>query len=67
MTGIYRKEVALPLFFGVGAPNAPSSFHVIGEVLDRVYNTADLTSRPNKNVQTLLVPPGGASMFVFKV
>ena len=55
------------IFFGVGGPNATSSFHVIGEVFDRVYNLADLTSPPIRNVQTISVPPGGASMVEFKV
>ncbi len=55
------------IFFGVGGPNATSSFHVIGEVFDRVYNLGDLTSPPLKNVQTVSVPPGGATMVEFKV
>ena len=28
------------IFFGVGGPNATSSFHVIGEIFDRVYKEA---------------------------
>jgi nitrite reductase (NO-forming) len=55
------------IFFGVGGPNLTSSFHVIGEVFDRVYNLASLTSPPLTNVQTTLVPPGGATMVEFKV
>jgi nitrite reductase (NO-forming) len=55
------------IFFGVGGPNATSSFHVIGEVFDRLYSQADLTSPPLKNVQTTSVPPGGATMVEFKV
>jgi nitrite reductase (NO-forming) len=55
------------MFFGVGGPNLTSSFHVIGEVFDRVYNQADLTSPPLHNVQTTSVPPGGATMVEFKV
>lgn len=55
------------IFFGVGGPNATSSFHVIGEVFDRVYNQGDLTSPPLKNVQTTTVAPGGATMVEFKV
>ena len=50
------------IFFGVGGPNYTSSFHVIGEVFDRVYDLASLTSPPLTNVQTITVPPGGASM-----
>jgi nitrite reductase (NO-forming) len=54
------------IFFGVGGPNVTSSFHVIGEIFDRVYPEAGL-SLPNKNVQTTLVPSGGATMVEFKV
>ena len=71
LTKTHRMEAkvgeTVRIFFGVGGPNATSSFHVIGEVFDRVYNMADLTSPPNKNVQTISVPPGGASMVEFKV
>jgi nitrite reductase (NO-forming) len=49
-------------FFGVGGPNKISSFHVIGEIMDRVYDEASLTSPPLTNVQTTLVPPGGATV-----
>lgn len=55
------------IFFGVGGPNLDSSFHVIGEVFDRVYKEASLTSDPSTDVQTTLVPPGGATMVEFTV
>jgi nitrite reductase (NO-forming) len=55
------------IFYGVGGPNFSSSFHVIGEILDRVYDQASLTSAPLTNVQTTLVPPGGATMVEFKL
>ncbi|KXK11142.1 MAG: copper-containing nitrite reductase [Chloroflexi bacterium OLB14] len=55
------------IFFGVGGPNFTSSFHVIGEIFDRVYNLASLTSAPLTDVQTTLVPPGGATMVEFKL
>ena len=71
LTKTHRMEAkvgeTVRIFFGVGGPNATSSFHVIGEVFDRVFNLADLTSPPLKNVQTISVPPGGASMVEFKV
>ncbi len=54
------------IFFGVGGPNLASSFHVIGEIFDRVYDQASLASEPLTNVQTTLVPPGGATMVEFK-
>jgi len=54
------------IFFGVGGPNFTSSFHVIGEIFDRVYVHASLTSPPLTNVQTVTVPPGGAAVVEFK-
>lgn len=53
------------LFVGNGGPNLPSSFHVIGEVFDRVY--AEGGSAVNRNVQTTLIPPGGAAIVEFKL
>lgn len=50
------------IFFGVGGPNFISSFHIIGEIFERVYDQASLTSPPLTDVQTTLVPPGGATM-----
>lgn len=65
MTANVGEEVRI--FFGVGGPNLISSFHLIGEVFDRVYDLASFTSPPLKDVQTTLVPPGGATMVEFKV
>jgi len=53
------------IFFGVGGPNLVSSFHVIGEIFDRVF--VEGGSLLNENVQTTLVPAGGAVMVEFKV
>jgi nitrite reductase (NO-forming) len=53
------------IFFGVGGPNFTSSFHVIGEIFDRVYDHASLTVLPLTDVQTTTVPPGGATMVEF--
>jgi nitrite reductase (NO-forming) len=55
------------IFFGVGGPNATSSFHVIGEIFDRVYDQASITSPPATNVQTTVVPAGGATIVEFKL
>ncbi len=57
----------LRIFFGVGGPNLISSFHVIGEHFDRVYDQASLTSPPVTNVQTTSVAPGGATVVELKV
>ncbi len=55
------------IFFGVGGPNYTSSFHVIGEIFDRVYSLGDLQSPPARGVQTVTVPPGGATIVEFKL
>jgi len=54
------------IYFGVGGPNLTSSFHVIGEIFDNVYPEGSL-STPQHNVQTTVVPPGGAAVVDFKV
>jgi nitrite reductase (NO-forming) len=55
------------IFFGVGGPNYTSSFHVIGEIFDRVYNIGGVLSEPLRGVQTVTVPAGGAVITEFKV
>lgn len=50
------------IYFGVGGPNKTSSFHVIGEIFDKVYQLASLTTEPLTDVQTITVPPGGAAV-----
>jgi nitrite reductase (NO-forming) len=55
------------LFFGVGGPNFTSSFHVIGEIFDKVYNMGSLTNPPLEGIQTVTVPPGGAVITEFKL
>ncbi len=53
------------LYVGNGGPNLISSFHVIGEIFDRVWDEAG--SVANSNVQTTLVPAGGAAIVDFRV
>jgi nitrite reductase (NO-forming) len=53
------------VYFGVGGPNATSSFHLIGEIFDRVYDQASLTAPPLSDVQTTTVAPGGATVVEF--
>ena len=55
------------LFVGNGGVNLISSFHVIGEIFDRVYREGDLVSAPAESVQTTLIPAGGAAAVEFKV
>jgi len=54
------------LFVGNGGPNLISSFHVIGEIFDRVYAEGSTTPTLH-NVQTTIVPAGGSAMVEFKV
>jgi nitrite reductase (NO-forming) len=51
------------LYVGNGGPNLISSFHVIGEIFDRVYIEGG--DRINANVQTTLVPAGGSAITEF--
>lgn len=53
------------LFVGNGGPNLVSSFHVIGEIFDKVYTEGG--GKFNTNIQTTLVPAGGSSIVEFKV
>lgn len=55
------------LYVGNGGPNLTSSFHVIGEIFDTVYQLGAVGSAPAKNVQTILIPPSGAAIVEFKV
>ncbi|PIR25870.1 MAG: nitrite reductase, copper-containing [Deltaproteobacteria bacterium CG_4_10_14_0_2_um_filter_43_8] len=53
------------LFVGNGGPNLVSSFHVIGEIFDNVFQEGGRV--PNHNVQTTLVPAGGSAITEFTV
>jgi nitrite reductase (NO-forming) len=55
------------IFFGVGGPNFTSSFHVIGEIFDRVYVFGGVLSKPLEGIQTVSVAPGGAVIVEFKL
>ncbi len=53
------------LFVGNGGPNLVSSFHVIGEIFDKVHvEGGDMV---NENVQTTMIPAGGAAIVEFRV
>jgi nitrite reductase (NO-forming) len=51
------------LFVGNGGPNLISSFHVIGEIFDRVQPEGG--THAQENVQTTLIPAGGAAIVEF--
>ena len=65
-TGALRTNVGekVRIFFGVSGQLA-SNFHIIGEIFDNLYPEGDIVSPPHKNVQTTLVPAGGAAMVEF--
>ncbi len=52
------------LYVGNGGPNLVSSFHVIGEIFDKVHTEGG--SSINKGVQTTLIPSGGATIIDMK-
>ena len=53
------------LFIGNGGPNLISSFHVIGEIFDRVYPEGGTPA--HDDVQTTLIPAGGGAIVDFEV
>lgn len=52
------------LYVGNGGPNLVSSFHVIGAIFDNVRFEGGTLAQ--KNVQTTLIPAGGAAIVDFK-
>ncbi|HZD51536.1 MAG TPA: copper-containing nitrite reductase [Woeseiaceae bacterium] len=52
------------LYVGNGGPNLVASFHVIGEIFNKVWQEGG--SRYQENVQTTLVPAGGSAMVELK-
>ncbi len=61
-----RAEVGetVRMYVGNGGPNLTSSFHVIGEMFDRVYGEGG-TRVNQENVQTTIVPAGGSAIVEF--
>jgi nitrite reductase (NO-forming) len=53
------------VFVGNGGPNLVSSFHVIGEIFDKVWLEGG--TRFQENVQTTLIPSGGAAIMQFHI
>lgn len=53
------------MYVGNGGPNLVSSFHVIGEIFDKVY--VEGGKLINENVQSTVIPAGGAAIIEFKV
>ena len=51
------------IYIGNGGPNLTCSFHLIGVIFDTVYPEGG--TAPTHNVQTTVVPPGGAAIVEF--
>lgn len=68
LTDTVTAEVGdtIRLYVGNGGVNLVSSFHVIGEIFDRVYREGDLVSAPAESLQTTLIPAGGAAAVEFR-
>ena len=60
-----RTGETIRMFVGNGGPNLVSSFHVIGEIFDKVWYEGG--THYQENVQTTLIPSGGAMMADFHV
>lgn len=54
------------IWFGNGGPNLVASWHIIGIIFEKLYNLGALED-PIHNVQTTVVPAGGACAADFKV
>jgi nitrite reductase (NO-forming) len=59
-----RSGERIRIFVGNGGPNLVSSFHVVGEIFDNVYQEGG--THLQHNVQTTLVPAGGAALVEFR-
>lgn len=53
------------LYVGNGGVNLVSSFHVIGEIFDEVYPEGAVASETHRNIQSTIVPAGGATIVEF--
>ena len=58
-----RAGEKIRMFVGNGGPNLVSSFHVIGEIFDKVY--VEGGTKYQENVQTTLIPAGGSAIVEF--
>ena len=58
-----KTNETVRLFIGNGGPNLVSSFHVIGEIFDKVQPEGGTVAQ--HNVQTTLIPAGGAATVEF--
>ncbi|OGG59767.1 nitrite reductase, copper-containing [Candidatus Kaiserbacteria bacterium RIFCSPHIGHO2_01_FULL_56_24] len=62
---VVKQGEKVRMYVGNGGVNLISSFHLIGEIFDTVYPEAQMGGTNFKNVQTTLVPAGGAAITEF--
>lgn len=62
-----RVGETVRIYAGNAGPNLVWSFHVIGEIFDRVYPEGAVGSTAQTNIQTTAIPAGGAAMVEFRV
>lgn len=62
-----RVGETVRLYVGNAGPELTSSFHVIGEIFDKVYREGDLVSPPGRSIQTTTIPAGGSTVVEFTV
>lgn len=60
-----KKGEKVRIYFGNGGVNLVSSFHVIGEIFDKVYPEGGIGSPPESNIQTTVALPGGSTIVEF--
>jgi nitrite reductase (NO-forming) len=63
---VIGQDETVRMYVGNGGVNLISSFHLIGEIFDTVYPEASMGGAIFKNVQTTIVPAGGATIVEFK-
>jgi nitrite reductase (NO-forming) len=70
MTGanspVVKVGERIRMFVGNGGPNLTSSFHLIGEIFDNVYEEGGSVANQH-NVGTTTIPAGGATVVEFSV
>jgi len=62
---IAAQNESVRIYVGNAGPNLISSFHVIGQIFDKVYREGDLLSPPARSLQTTLIPAGGSAVVEF--
>lgn len=62
---IATQNETVRIYVGNAGPNLISSFHIIGQIFDKVYREGDLLSPPARSLQTTLIPAGGSAVVEF--